>query len=188
MTNYVWISVLVVFPYLVVCSIGVVVLPFIPPWNSDNGKKIQIGTYVYPAVAAGLLSVTAIYHALFFGFPKYSIARLASVQVAVKSMCHRWRHPFFGYKYRVFITPIGDPAISYMARMLRWCFGFTLDSPSARVDPDRATQVWLEQHGPEVPGCACYGLALEMQPLPPPAPVPTQPVAAQLPPAHLTPV
>ena len=175
-----WISLLVVLPYLVGCSIAVLTLSFIPPWNSDLGKEKEIGTYVYPAVAGGLVFVTVIYYALFFGFPKHSIVRLASVEVAVKSMCHRWRHPWFGYKYRVFITPIGDPDISSMARMLRWCFGFTLDSPSARVDPGRANQVWLENHGPGVPGCTCFGPALEMQPPPPQSPVPTQPEAAHV--------
>lgn len=159
-------SLLILLPYLFGCSVAILVLSFIPPWASVLGKKKEVGSYVFPAVAGGLLIIAAIYYTLCFGFPRYSIIRLAGFEVKIKSMCHR-RHPRFGYKYRVFIIPIDDSQIGHMARLLRWCFGWALDSPTARVDPGRASQVWLEQHGSGIQGCTCQDQGVPLVEVPP---------------------
>lgn len=149
-----WVSLQILLPYLCFCSIAVIIIPLVPNWKSALGENTEIKSFTYPAVAGGLLAISVIYYALCFWSPRHSIIRLAGVEVSIKSMCNR-RHQRFGYKYRVFITPNNNPHIGYMAQLLRWCFGWNLDSPTARVDPDRASQVWLEQHGPGVQGCTC---------------------------------
>ena len=147
-------------------NISILVLPFVPPWKDRS----LIRLYVYPAIAGGWLFITAIYYALCFGFPGHSIIQQAGVEVKIKSMCRR--HPRFGYKYRVFITPIDGPSIGYIARILRWCFGWTLDSPMDRVNPEHASQVWLEEHDSTIRDCTCGGIPMVDVSPPLPAPIP----------------
>lgn len=182
------ISLHILLPYLFACNIAVLVLPFIPPWESVLGKKLEIRGYVFPAVAGGLLVATAVYYRLCFGSPRHSIIRLAELEVKIKSMCPNQepefggRHRRFGYKYRVFITSTNDTAVGKKTELLRWCFGWTLDSPIQRVDPHHDPQLWLEQHGPGVEGCICdppdeggHPMGLVS---------PTNPTPANQPPAH----
>ena len=122
-----WWSLIFLLPYLIGCCIFILVIAFIKP------KGVVPPTYVYPAISGGLLGVAAIYYALCFGSPKHSIIRLAGVKVEVKSMCHG-RHQRFGFKYRVFIIPNNNSPMGHIARVLRWCFGWTLDSPLERVE------------------------------------------------------
>ncbi|KAF8418447.1 hypothetical protein EV426DRAFT_322814 [Tirmania nivea] len=101
----VWIMVI----FLCVCNFGVVILPCIQPHKSKNayGQKTYIDGYTYPAVTTGILSIATIYYLLCFSnpiFTDWSILRLVGLKSEIKSLCTNQRHPYFGYKYRIFIT------------------------------------------------------------------------------------
>ena len=110
---------------LCVSNVGMVIAPCIMSYRNTEAKKAYIKGSTFPAVTAGILGIAAIYYLLCFSNPDWSILRLVGLKSEIKLLCTHKRHPYFGYKYRVFITeektatrPVGPSVSPNMARTL----------------------------------------------------------------------